>query len=65
MHKNDRLTTPYELFINNKLDIEKFRILFSPCVVKKYTVYTQNINGKYVNQDVQKKLIKEEYEVFL
>ena len=42
IRKNGILTTPYELFTGKKPNIKKFRVLFSPCVVKK--IYSNKKN---------------------
>ena len=54
LRKNERLTTPFELFTESKPKIKKFQVLFCPCVVKKCTVFTKNTNGNFLNHDVQK-----------
>ena len=55
LRKNERLTTLFELFTESKPNIEQFRVLFCPCVVKKYTFFTKNTRRNFVSQDVHKR----------
>lgn len=36
LYKNEKTTTPYELFYGVKPSLRKFRVLFCPCVYKVY-----------------------------
>ena len=52
LRKNGKLTTSTELFTGTKPSINKFRVLFCPCVFKKYTVSIKNEHGKLINKNV-------------
>ena len=54
IRKNGILTTPHELFTGKRPNIRKFRVLFSPCVVKKYTATRKTDENKYITMDVSK-----------
>ena len=55
LRKDNRLTTPYELYHNTKPNIKRFRVLFCPCVFKKYTATTHDHNNKLIHINVQKR----------
>ena len=52
---HDRITTPYEIFTGQKPNINRFRVLFCPCIMKKYTATKKLANGKSISEDVKKK----------
>ena len=47
------LTTSDELFYGKKPNINNYRVLFCPCVVKKYTYYKKNEKGALILSDVK------------
>jgi len=53
LRKNGRLVTRHELFTGRKPKINKFRVLFCPCVVKKHTYYKKNDRGENILSDVK------------
>ena len=55
IRKNGQLTTSHELFTGKKPKIDRFRVMFCPCVIKKYTSTAPNHEGKYITVDVAKR----------
>ena len=58
LRKEGKLTTSYELFYGKKPKLKKFRVLFCPCVAKKYTATLKNEDGCYINVDVNKRFVQ-------
>ena len=54
LRKNGNLTTPYELLTGTKPKLERFRVLFSPCVVKKYSARVNKITVDVVKSFAQR-----------
>ena len=55
LRKNNRITTPYELYHSCKPRIKRFRVLFCPCVIKEYTASIHDNNNKQLNINVSKR----------